>query len=157
MAQDLIVSDQTAYYQRAWYRATIKEFLDASPTEVLGRMAAVNPFVLQQTQRDAWLVQTSILQDQLNELSGAIFLEYSIPRMGRRIDAVLIIGSVLFVIEFKVGEANFDQAAKEQVWDYALDLKNFHLGSHTLPIVPILVATEASGGSDPLQSDPRPD
>jgi hypothetical protein len=154
MAQDLIVSDQTAPYQRAWYKADISDFVEASPTEVLGRMAAVNPFVLQQTQRDAWLTQTSILQDQLKGLRGAIFLEFSIPRMGRRIDAVLIIGPILFIVEFKVGEATFDQAAKEQVWDYALDLKNFHLASHTLSIVPVLVATEASGGGDPLHADP---
>jgi DUF2075 family protein len=154
MTEGLIVSDQAAYYQRAWYRADIAQFAQASPAEVLGRMAAVNPFALQPTQRDAWLVQTSVLQDQLRGLSGALFLEYSIPRMGRRIDAVLLIGPVLFVVEFKVGEATFDQAAREQVWDYALDLKNFHLASHTLPIVPILVATEASGGSDPLLSDP---
>lgn len=151
---NLIVSDQVAFYQRAWYRATINAFIAESPTEILGRMAKVNPFVLQQTQRDAWLVQTSILQDQLKGLRGEIFLEYSIPRMGRRIDAVLVVGPGLFIVEFKVGEGKFDQAAVEQVWDYALDLKNFHLASHTVTIFPILIATEASGGSDPLQADP---
>ncbi|MEO5692585.1 MAG: DNA/RNA helicase domain-containing protein, partial [Usitatibacter sp.] len=154
MAQQLKVSDQTARYGRAWYWASIADFVVASPTEVLGQMTAVTAFDLQQTQRDAWLVQTSILQSQLKGLSGAIFFEYSIPRMGRRIDVVLLIGSVLFVIEFKVGEASFDRVAREQVWDYALDLKNFHQASHTLPIVPILIATEAIGNSDPLQGDP---
>ena len=152
MTEELRVSDQTASYQRAWYRAAIADFTEASPTEVLGRVAAVNPFVLQQTQRDAWLVQTSILQRELRGLSGAIFLEYSIPRMGRRIDAVLVIGSILFVVEFKVGETSFDRAAREQVWDYALDLKNFHLASHALPIVPILIATEASDRGDHYMS-----
>ena len=154
MAEQLIASDGSAYYERAWYRASIADFIEANPTDVLGRMAAINPFVLQQTQRDAWLIQTTILQEHLKGLSGTVFLEFSIPRMGRRIDAVLVIGPVLFVVEFKVGESRFDRAAREQVWDYALDLKNFHLASHTLPIIPILVATEASGGSDPLQADP---
>ncbi len=73
-----------------------------------------------------------------------MFLEFSIPRMGRRVDAVLLIGPVVFVIEFKVGERVFDRAGVDQVWDYALDLKNFHKASHSASIVPILVATEAT-------------
>ena len=48
----------------------------------------------------------------------------------------------MFVVEFKVGESTFDRAAVDQVWDYALDLKNFHEASHTVSIVPILIATE---------------
>src|SRR5437868_9829835 len=64
--------------------------------------------------------------------------------MGRRIDAVLLLGPIVVVIEFKVGGATFDRAAIEQVWDYALDLKNFHQASHNAAIVPILVATEAT-------------
>ena len=64
--------------------------------------------------------------------------------MGRRIDAVLVIGPVVFAIEFKVGEKTFDRSAIDQVWDYGLDLKNFHEASHDVSIVPILVATEAA-------------
>jgi hypothetical protein len=64
--------------------------------------------------------------------------------MGRRIDAVLVVDGIVFVIEFKVGEKAFDRAALDQVWDYALDLKNFHEASHAVPIVPILIATEAT-------------
>ena len=64
--------------------------------------------------------------------------------MGRRIDAVLLVGPVVFVIEFKVGESVFERAAVDQVWDYALDLKNFHEASHSVSIVPILIATEAT-------------
>ena len=77
-------------------------------------------------------------------LTGALFLEFNIPRMGRRIDAVLLVGPVVFVIEFKVGESAFDRAAVDQVWDYALDLKNFHEASHSVSIVPILIATGAT-------------
>ena len=73
-----------------------------------------------------------------------MFLEFNIPRMGRRIDAVLLIGPVVFVIEFKVGESTFDRAAVDQAWDYALDLKNFHEASHSVSIVPILIATETT-------------
>src|SRR5262249_28106493 len=38
----------------------------------------------------------------------------------------------------------------DQAWDYALDLKNFHEGSHAAPVVPILIATGAST-SPPLE------
>jgi hypothetical protein len=88
-------------------------------------------------------------------LGGTILLEYSIPRMGRRIDAVLLMGPVVFAIEFKVGEARFDRGAIEQVWDYALDLKNFHKATHAAAVVPILVATEATNPhAISLQIDP---
>ena len=96
------------------------------------------------TQRDAWLSQIAFLRPQLGGLSGSIFFEFNIPRMGRRIDVVLVIGPVVFAIEFKVGEKTLDRAAKDQVWDYALDLKNFHKASHDVAIVPILIATEAT-------------
>jgi hypothetical protein len=74
--------------------------------------------------------------------------------MGRRLDAALLIGPVVFVVEFKVGDTGFDRTAIDQVWDYALDLKNFHEASHAVPIVPILIATGASfSTTDELCSD----
>jgi hypothetical protein len=95
-----------------------------------------------------------VLQDHLGGLTGSILIEFSIPRMGRRIDAVLLIGPVVFVLEFKVGDTVFDRAAVDQVWDYALDLKNFHEASHAAPIVPILIATSARvSASIELRSD----
>ena len=69
--------------------------------------------------------------------------------MGKRADTVVLLGGVVFVIEFKVGAGNFDRYAIDQVYDYALDLKNFHLGSHELPIVPVLVATRAEALATP--------
>ena len=74
---------------------------------------------------------------------GYILFEMAIPRMGKRADVVVVIGNVVLVIEFKVGASEFERHAIEQVHDYALDLKYFHLGSHELPIVPALVATRA--------------
>ncbi|HSQ20168.1 MAG TPA: DNA/RNA helicase domain-containing protein, partial [Blastocatellia bacterium] len=106
------------------------------------------------TQKDAWFAEIDFLQVNLTGLTGALFLEFNIPRMGRRIDTVLVVGPIVFVIEFKVGESNFDRAALDQVWDYALDLKNFHEASHTASIVPILIATEASESIElTLQAD----
>ena len=129
---------------RAWYSASIAEFLQAESDTIVGRLATNNAFTLLGTQRDAWLAQLELLQNSLVGLTGSIFLEFNIPRIGRRIDAVLLVGPVVFVIEFKVGESAFERSAVDQVWDYALDLKNFHEASHTVSIVPILVSTGAS-------------
>src|SRR5688572_17494154 len=113
-----------AVASRAWYGASIAQFLQTNSDAMVGRLATNCGLALLPTQRDAWLAQIRLLQEHLVGLTGSLFLEFSIPRMGRRIDAVLLIGPVVIVIEFKVGESAFERAAIEQVWDYALDLKN---------------------------------
>ena len=72
-----------------------------------------------------------------------IHLEFDIPRLGRRVDAVLVTSTAVIPIEFKVGAKKFQQADYEQAWDYGLDLKNFHAPSHAAAIFPILCATDA--------------
>lgn len=106
-------------------------------------MARQNPFDLTLPQRDAWLEQADILRHVLAHHTGALYLEFSIPRMGRRIDAIVIIGPVIFVLEFKVGENTFSAQDVDQVVDYALDLHNFHEGSHDAHIAPVLICTGA--------------
>jgi hypothetical protein len=93
-------------------------------------------FDIDRSQAAAWLTEIEFLQSKLSDLAGSIFFEFNIPRMGRRIDVVLVIGPVVFAIEFKVGEKTFDRAAIDQVWDYGLDLKNFHEASHDASIIP---------------------
>lgn len=129
--------------RREYYSDTISDFLQRSTEEILGRLAQANVFALEQTQRDAWLIEIRILRRVLQHYSGSIYFEYSIPRMGKRIDVVLIIQSVIFVLEFKIGEKEFPLHAIDQVWDYALDLKNFHEASHDAYIAPVLIATTA--------------
>jgi len=121
----------------------VEEFLAASPAQILGSMASLGQFSLELEQRNAWEVQISVLQTSLAGLSGRIHLEFDVPRIGSRIDAVLVTPSVIFPIEFKVGEGSHQRSHLNQAWDYGLDLKNFHKASHTVPIVPVLVATEA--------------
>jgi hypothetical protein len=135
---------QKAASLRFWYGASITEFISASADSVLAQLTRNCEFALLPTQRDAWLAQMEFLRLQIKELPGSIFFEFNIPRMGRRIDVVLVIGPVIFAIEFKVGEKTFDRAAIDQVWDYGLDLKNFHEASHDASIIPILIATEAT-------------
>jgi hypothetical protein len=129
---------------RFWYGAPIAQFVDAPAESVLGQLAFNCDFALIPTQRDAWSMQIEFLRSQFKGLAGSIFFEFNIPRMGRRIDVVLVIGPALFAIEFKVGEKTFDRSAIDQVWDYGLDLKNFHEASHHARIIPILIATEAT-------------
>lgn len=133
----------TSISPRAWYSASLAEFLDTHPTTIAGTLSKKSDYSILTTQTDAWSAQIEILQSSLQGLSGSVLLEFNIPRMGRRIDAVLLVGPVVFAVEFKVGESVFDRSAIEQVWDYALDLKNFHEGSHSACLVPILLVTEA--------------
>jgi hypothetical protein len=129
--------------KREYYSDSIENFRKNSPDNILGILARNNDFSLEQTQRDAWLEEINILQKVLIQFEGAIYFEYSIPRMGKRIDVVLLIGPAIFVLEFKIGEKEFLSYAIDQVWDYALDLKNFHESSHEHLIAPILIATKA--------------
>lgn len=128
---------------RTYYSDTIAIFLNTSTDEILGRLAASNEFALEQSQRDAWLDEIVILKGALDRFEGSIYFEYSIPRMGKRIDVLLLIGPAIFVVEFKIGEKDFTAHAIDQVFDYALDLKHFHETSHNRFIAPILVATKA--------------
>ena len=130
--------------KRAYYSSSIYNFCEQDPDQILGEISRQHSFDLTATQRDAWIEQTSLLQKILKNYQGKIYFEFSIPRMGRRIDAVVIIDSVVFVIEFKVGASTYESADLDQVTDYALDLHNFHEGSHNVVLVPILVATKAA-------------
>jgi hypothetical protein len=120
------------------------EFLGANAEEIVGQLTLNSSFDIDRSQAAAWLAEIEFLQSKLSDLVGSIFFEFNIPRMGRRIDVVLVIGPVIFALEFKVGEKTFDRSAIDQVWDYGLDLKNFHEASHDASIVPILIATEAT-------------
>jgi hypothetical protein len=130
--------------RRAWYSSSIEAFLAASPDQILGEMARHTTFDMTQAQRDAWVGQNEALAAALAGQQGTIHLEFSIPRMGRRIDAVVIIGPVVFVVEFKVGAKKFEQQDIDQVMDYALDLHHFHEGSHRSWVAPVLVVTESA-------------
>jgi len=126
-----------------YYRSTINDFMLKNIEEVIGRINRSNEFDTTLSQNKSWEQQILILKNALQSFEGEIFFEFSIPRMGKRVDTLVIIKNVIFVIEFKVGKSNFLNHDIEQVWDYALDLKNFHKASHNAALVPILIATEA--------------
>jgi hypothetical protein len=126
-----------------YYSDPIKEFLQKTAEEIIGKITLSNQFDSTINQNKAWEQQISILKNALNGLMGTLFFEFSIPRMGKRVDCLVLIENVVFVIEFKVGEKEYLNTNIDQVWDYALDLKNFHKPSHNALLVPILVASEA--------------
>jgi len=128
---------------RAYYSDSISTFLSRSTEEVIGILSCASEFSVLQTQQHAWHYQIKLLKSILRTYDGNIYFEYAIPRMGRRIDVLLLLGPAIFVLEFKVGELEFSAYGVDQVWDYALDLKNFHETTHEQFVVPVLIATEA--------------
>lgn len=138
---------------RSYFASSISEFLLHDDLLILGNLARQHTHALDDLQKNAWLKQISILKDSIREFqNGRIYFEFSIPRMGKRVDNVLIIDDLIFVIEFKIGEDSYPRYAIEQVVDYCLDLQNFHEGSHAEKLVPILVATKASSVENPIVS-----
>jgi hypothetical protein len=130
----------------SYYQSDITKFLEESPDKILGQLTHNHHFnTLEQTQVQAWQEQIENLKNQLSiERIGQIFFEFFIPRMGKRVDVVLLINDVIFVLEYKTGAKKHDRSAIDQALDYALDLKNFHEGSHARYIVPILISTKAA-------------
>lgn len=126
-----------------YYSDRIIDFTKKPMQTIIGEISLNSRSGHINTELLAWEAQIKILKKILINYEGQLFFEFSIPRMGKRVDCLLIIKNVVFIIEFKVGEKEFLNSNLEQVWDYALDLKNFHKPSHDLLLVPILVATEA--------------
>ena len=129
---------------RCLYIATFKEFLEQKRFEILGTLHNSYHGDALTTTDEAWMGEIDIMQEVLQpwrDEHAQIIFEYEIPRLGKRIDVVLLLRGIIFCLEFKVGQKDALQADVEQVMDYALDLKNFHRFSHDKVIVPILVAT----------------
>lgn len=143
--------------KREYYSDTIAAFLRSSTEEIVGKLALASDFPDTLEQRAAWVAEIGILRTALGSRSGGIHFEYSIPRMGERIDVLLVIGPVIFVLEFKVGAREFAPYALDQVMDYALDLKNFHETSHDHLVAPVLIATGAGRVPPGIALTPRND
>lgn len=132
-----------------FYKESISTFLIEDPEITIGRLSSHSQFADLLNQKSSWKEEIEILKKTLKGINGIIYFEYSIPRMGSRVDTILLIRSTIFVLEFKVGESQFPLYAVDQVLDYALDLKNFHELSHNRLIAPVLISTQAEFyGSD---------
>ncbi len=132
-----------------YYGDSIAKFITKPVETIIGEITLNGRFSNTTMQLNAWQYQIVMLKEILIGWDGSLFFEFAIPRMGKRVDCLIIIKDVVFVVEFKVGEKQFNNFNLEQVWDYALDLKNFHKPSHNLLLVPLLVSTHAK--SIPLE------
>ncbi|HEX2942508.1 MAG TPA: DNA/RNA helicase domain-containing protein, partial [Rhodopila sp.] len=130
---------------RAYLSISAVDVPAASDNHLFGALAQKLPFAVEPTQSAAWQYQIRHLRELATMLPGAhFFMEFLIPRMGRRVDLIVIFGGAVFVVEYKIGARHFARGDLDQVYGYGLDLKHFHDTSHARPIVPILVATEAN-------------
>ena len=137
-----------------YYSNSIDLFLSEDNDSISGKLCNSYHGNLMSTQIEAWEKEIPILKDVLEPWEGndgQVIFEYDIPRLGKRIDVVVLLKGIIFCIEFKAGKSKYEQSDIDQVMDYALDLKNFHKESHDCYIVPILVATEADTSSSVIQ------
>ncbi|RXK88382.1 DUF2075 domain-containing protein [Chlorobaculum sp. 24CR] len=128
---------------RSWYSASIDVFLQTPDEQVIGELALNSTFADLPTQKNAWFKEITMLRQALRGQRGWLHLEFNIPRMGRRIDAVLLLNGIIIAIEFKIDATQYLSADIDQSYDYALDLKYFHEASHNATVIPVLVATKA--------------
>ena len=139
---------------RCLFYSDFKNFLELGTDAVLGVLCDNYHGTTLTTTIEAWKTEIEILKDivsKLNDSNGQIIFEYDIPRLGKRIDVVLLYKGIVFCLEFKVGEAKILEADVDQVFDYALDLKNFHKFSKDKIIVPILIATKYNNKTTNVQ------
>ena len=133
--------------QRYYYSDTISDFLKRGTDEIVGALTLSSVHDINPKSADAWVEEIEIMRTTLAPYDGrgSIYFEYNVPRMGKRVDVITLIDNVVFVVEFKTENTDkFSIEAQRQVWDYALDLKNFQEGSLDRTIIPILVASKAS-------------
>ena len=130
-----------------YYSDKVSDFIQKPSETIIGEISVNGRLGHIDTELRAWERQIEILKNTLAGYEGDLFFEFSIPRMGKRVDCLIIIQNIVFILEFKVFEKDFKNKDLEQVWDYALDLKNFHQPSHQVLLVPILVATDAKSSS----------
>jgi len=132
---------------RFYYSNTISGFYAEEPCSIVGKLTGSSQHDINPKTANAWKEEISSLREVLSKYKntdrGSIYLEYNIPRMGHRVDAIILIDGIVFILEYKTGGQTFNQSARNQVWDYALDLKNFHADSKDRIFVPIVVVPGA--------------
>jgi hypothetical protein len=148
----------------AYYRAPLTQFLSDTPTAINWQLARENgkaQYPLTPEAIKAWELQLPPLQDACRQFIAEIpraatfeiLLEYPIPRVGKRIDAVMLMHDVIVAIETKTGLSA--TTAERQADDYAIHLACFHEPSAERTIVPLVVSDGhvASAGPRPFADD----
>ena len=139
---------------RCLYNSSFRTFLKTDDNSIFGSLCDNYHGEALTTTREAWKSEITIMKNVLSDYAdknGEIIFEYDIPRLGKRVDVVLLLEGIVFCLEFKVGETKILEADVDQVLDYALDLKNFHKFSEDRIIAPILIATNYRNASTNIQ------
>src|SRR5262245_51452696 len=100
--RDLIQDMPPLVTPNAQYAATIDDFIGESPESIIGRLTLNSAFAVEGTQIAAWKAEIDCLKSALAGIDGAILLEFVVPRIGSRLDAVALVNGIVFAIEFKV-------------------------------------------------------
>ncbi len=130
--------------RREYYFNSINSFIISEEDSILASLLNNSVFEILDNQKIAWREEIVILKKQLSRFTqGDIIFEYTIPRMGHRVDVICIIEGIIFLLEFKIGDKEYKKSTTDQVIDYALDLKYFHEQSRNRYIIPINVSTKA--------------
>ena len=145
--------------KRYLYSDTIDSFLQKTTDTIVGEITLSATQDINKETSNSWQQEVEILKDVLAPYAqkGSVYFEYNIPRMGGRADVIILIDGIVFVLEFKTSEQRFTREALIQVWDYAIDLKNFQEGSRDRILIPIVVAPKEKNKNCHIELEPFED
>lgn len=145
--------------KRYLYSDTIDSFLQKNTDTIVGEITLSATQDINKETSNSWQQEVEVLKDVLAPYAqkGSVYFEYNIPRMGRRADVIVLIDGIVFVLEFKTSEQSFTREALIQVWDYAIDLKNFQEGSRDRILIPIVVAPKEKNKNCHIELKPFED
>lgn len=145
--------------KRYLYSDTIDSFLQKNTDTIVGEITLSATQDINKETSNSWQQEVEVLKDVLAPYAqkGSVYFEYNIPRMGRRADVIVLIDGIVFVLEFKTSEQKFTREALIQVWDYAIDLKNFQEGSRDRILIPIVVAPKEKNKNCHIELKPFED
>lgn len=145
--------------KRYLYSNTIDSFLQKSTDTIVGEITLSATQDINKETSNSWQQEVEVLKNVLSPYAqkGSVYFEYNIPRMGRRADVIVLIDGIVFVLEFKTSEQKFTREALIQVWDYAIDLKNFQEGSRDRILIPIVVAPKEKNKNCHIELKPFED
>lgn len=145
--------------KRYLYSDTIDSFLQKDTDTIVGEITLSATQDINKETSNSWQQEVEVLKDVLSpyDQKGSVYFEYNIPRMGRRADVIVLIDGIVFVLEFKTSEQKFTREALIQVWDYAIDLKNFQEGSRDRILIPIVVAPKEKNKNCHIELKPFED
>lgn len=145
--------------KRYLYSDTIDSFLQKNTDTIVGEITLSATQDINKETSNSWQQEVEVLKNVLSPYAqkGSVYFEYNIPRMGRRADVIVLIDGIVFVLEFKTSEQKFTREALIQVWDYAIDLKNFQEGSRDRILIPIVVAPKEKNKNCHIELKPFED